>query len=244
MPANRQRLDRFLSTTLGINRKEVKSLLAQNRVVVDELYPTNIDQLVDTFSVISFDDKLLQNNEPVYLMLNKPAGVLSATKDTRHPTVIDLLDHPARKDLHIVGRLDRNSTGLLLLTNDGRWSKALMAPEKKVEKVYLVKLKNPVTTDYIAAFAKGMYFPFEDITTQPAKLEIISETTTQVTLMEGRYHQLKRMYGRFRNPVLGLHRISIGNVVLDPSLAPGQSRTLSIQEITSTQVTSDVTSSN
>jgi 16S rRNA pseudouridine516 synthase len=190
-----------------------------------------MDRQVDEFSHIQLDGQILQANTPVYLMLHKPIGVVSATKDTQHKTVIDLLDCEVRDELHIAGRLDLNSSGLLLLTNDSRWSDALMSPTHKVDKVYRVTLANPLTEEYIAAFAEGMYFSFEDIMTQPAKLVILADHVAEVTLKEGKYHQIKRMFGRFRNPVVGLHRLSIGDIVLDEALASGESRVLTAAEV-------------
>ncbi|MES3007534.1 MAG: 16S rRNA pseudouridine(516) synthase [Pseudomonadota bacterium] len=232
MASGSQRLDRYLSKALAINRREVKPLLAQSRIVVDGQPVSRSDLLVDEFSRIVFDDRVLQAKLPVYLMLHKPIGILSATTDPQHTTVIDLLQRADRNDLHIVGRLDRGSSGLLLLTNDGRWSRALMAPEHDIPKVYLVTVQNPLTPDYVQAFADGMHFAYEDITTRPAKLEILDERHARVTLVEGRYHQIKRMFGRFRNPVLTLHRTAIGSLSLDPELAPGQSRELTPAELT------------
>lgn len=235
MPANRQRLDRFVSVTLGVNRRDVKIFIAQTRIHIDGTPAHSVDQLIDAFSRIVVDGQVLQDKKPVYLMMNKPVGILSATKDSHHTTVVDLLDHLQRAELHIVGRLDRSSTGLLLLSNDGRWSQAVMAPENHVDKTYIVTLKNPITAqnrqEYVDAFAAGMHFPFEDITTLPAKLEILERNIARVTLSEGRYHQIKRMFGRFRNPVIGLHRIKIGRVLLDSALDPGQSRALSAMEV-------------
>lgn len=207
-------------------------MLAKGRVKVDGKLARDIDQIVDEFSHICMDDKVLQANTASYVMLHKPVGVVSATIDDKHRTVIDLLERDDKESLHIVGRLDLNTSGLLLLTNDGRWSKQLMDPEHKVGKLYRVHLQNPLTSEYISGFAKGMYFEFEDITTLPAELEIIDSHTALVTLYEGRYHQIKRMFGRFRNPVIGLHRISVGNIVLDDSLQAGESRALTIDEIT------------
>lgn len=235
MASGSQRLDRYLSKTLGINRRDVKPLLAQGRVQVDGRSVGGTDHLIDEFSHVSFDDRVLQAKLPVYLMFHKPVGILSATSDPQHTTVIDMLQRPDKDDLHIVGRLDRGSSGLLLLTNDGRWSRALMAPEQAVPKIYLVTLQNPITSDYVKAFAEGMYFDYEDITTRPARLEILEERLARVTLVEGRYHQIKRMFGRFRNPVLSLHRTAIGNLPLDPALAPGQSRELTPVELTGIQ---------
>lgn len=277
MQSKRGRLDRFISQQQSLPRKQVRALLQQGRVFVDGVMATAMDLQIDEFSRIQLDDKLLQANEAVYLMLHKPVGVVSATKDKEHQTVIDLLQHPKRHELHIAGRLDLNSSGLLLLTNDSRWSEALMSPKTKVDKRYRVTLANAVSkidqiesttaltaidtcessaqldelsthaqtassqaealaqeqhqAAYIAAFANGMYFGFEDITTLPAQLEFESSNVALVRLREGKYHQIKRMFGRFRNPVVGLHRLSIGELQLDPALAPGQSRELTAQEI-------------
>ncbi|ACJ27701.1 Pseudouridine synthase, Rsu [Shewanella piezotolerans WP3] len=233
MESKRARLDRFISATKRVSRKHVRVLLAKGLVKVDGEIARDIDQIVDEFSHITLEGEVLQANTPIYLMLHKPVGVVSATVDDKHKTVIDLLSHPDKQQLHIVGRLDLNTSGLLLLTNDGRWSKRLMSPEHKVAKLYRVSLENPIDASYIQAFHEGMYFEFEDITTLPAKLEIVDPHTALVTLMEGRYHQIKRMFGRFRNPVIGLHRISVGEIVLDSQLLAGQSRVLSTAEICS-----------
>lgn len=231
MQSKRARLDRFISEQLGINRRDVRPLLAQKRVLVDGHPATDINQVIDDFSHVIFDDRVLRANQPIYLMMNKPMGVVSATRDEQHKTVIDLLEKQDKEQLHIVGRLDFNSTGLLLLTNDGRWSRQLSAPENKVTKTYRVTLEKPVTEDYIEAFSEGMYFPFEGITTRPAELRIISEHEAEVTLTEGRYHQIKRMFGRFDNEVLTLHRLAVGQLSLDPSLSLGQSRELTAWEV-------------
>ncbi len=231
MQSKRTRLDRFISVQTGINRRDVRLILAQGRIQVDGCMATAINQVIHEFSHVVFDDRILQANKAAYMMMNKPVGVVSATKDVRHKTVLDLLGPLNDTPLHIVGRLDFNSSGLLLLTNDGRWSRHLTSPEKKVTKLYRVTLQNPLTADYVDAFAEGMHFPFEDIITRPAKLEIISDYVADVSLVEGRYHQIKRMLGRFRNPVLQLHRVAIGRLRLDPELLPGQSRVLSSLEV-------------
>jgi len=249
MALARNRLDRFISQEMDINKRDVRLILAQGRVTVDDVIAKNIEQIIDTFSHVILDGKTLQNNMPYYVMLNKPIGVVSATKDKEHKTVIDLLKESDLErggaggidlnDLHIVGRLDLNSSGLLLLTNDSRWSERLTQPEKKVEKVYQVTLQNSLYKDhiengikgYVEAFANGMYFEYENITTRPAQLKILSEFVAQVTLVEGRYHQIKRMFGRFRNPVVKLHRVSIGNLSLDNNLSVGNFRLLTDVEM-------------
>lgn len=235
MAISTTRLDRFISDYCQVNRKSVRLILAQKRVYVDGILATDIGERVDKFSNITMDDEVLQANKAHYIMLNKPVGVVCATKDEKHKTVIDLLadqfDEDIRTSLHIVGRLDLNTSGLVLLTNDSRWSERLTSPEHKVAKCYHVTLEDPLTAEYIGAFAKGMYFSYEEITTQPAQLLILSTYQAQVVLTEGRYHQIKRMFGRFRNKVLALHRQSIGQLSLDEKLNVGESRVLSPDEV-------------
>ena len=235
MAESKHRLDRFLSIKTKIPKKNIRLLLAQKRVTVDGVIAYNTNEIVDQFSLITLDEKIIQERKPRYLMMHKPMGVVSATKDDQHKTVIDILRENNTLDitdkeiseLHIVGRLDLNSSGLLLLTNNSQWSKKLMSPEHKVEKTYEVELANPITQECIDAFAEGMYFPYENITTKPARLEKISEHSARVYLIEGKYHQIKRMFGRFRNPVLKLHRIKVGQYNLDSSLKEGEIRELS-----------------
>lgn len=206
-------------------------LLARGQICVDGVAATDINQVVDEFSTITLDGKTLQKRSPVYWMLHKPKGVVSATKDTEHTTVIDLLDVPAKDELHIVGRLDFNTTGLLLLTNDGRWSRQLTSPDNKVSKVYHVTLEKTINPDLVGIFSQGIHFPYEDITTRPAKLKITAAKEAELHLVEGRYHQIKRMFARFDNKVTALHRVSVGHIILDGNLPAGQSRALTDTEI-------------
>ena len=235
MSISRARLDRFISEKCQINRKKVRLLLAQKRVMVDGVIATDIDQPINKFSHISLDNQIIQDHQALYIMLNKPVGVVCATKDEQHKTVIDLLDESLTDDekssLHIVGRLDLNTSGLVLLTNDSRWSEQLTSPKSKVPKHYLVTLQYPLSEEYIPAFSAGMYFAFENITTKPVVLKIISQYQAQVILTEGRYHQIKRMFGRFNNPVIALHRTSIGDYVLDESLKEGESKFIYINNL-------------
>ncbi|MFT5759332.1 MAG: 16S rRNA pseudouridine516 synthase [Alteromonadaceae bacterium] len=227
----RGRLDKFISKQLSISRRDVRLILAQQRVLVDGVVAIDIGQQIDKFSLIMLDNEILQQQQASYLMLHKPIGVVSATKDDKHQTVLDLIKVPEKSTLHLVGRLDLNTSGLVLLTNDSRWSQRLTLPESKVEKIYHVTLDNPLTEAYIDAFANGMYFAFEGINTKAAKLEIVSEFVAKVTLVEGRYHQIKRMFGRLNNKVIKLHRQQIGNLSLDVDLQAGQSRALTLEEV-------------
>ncbi len=231
MSISRSRLDRAIIKIMGISKKDVKLLLAQNRIEVDGEVATSADLIVDKFSKIFVNGTSIQANDACYIMLHKPIGVVCATKDKQHQTVIDLLDENFADDLHIVGRLDLNTTGLVLLTNDSRWSEKLTLPDHKVEKKYRVTLQNKLSPDYIEAFAKGMYFDYEDIVTRPVKLTILSDNVAEVILTEGRYHQIKRMFGRFRNPVIALHRCAIGELCLDTKLKLGESRPLTGTEL-------------
>jgi 16S rRNA pseudouridine516 synthase len=231
MESKRARLDRFISAQTGINRRGVRPLLAQSRIFVDGVAAVDTHQIIDEFSHVILDGRVLQANTPCYVMMHKPRGVVSATKDEQHRTVIDLLNRTERHKLHIVGRLDFNSSGLLLLTNNGRWSRHLATPGNNIAKLYRVTLAKPLTDDYVDAFSEGMYFSYEGITTRPAKLNIISKYVAEVSLMEGKYHQIKRMFGQFDNEVLTLHRLAIGNLWLDSSLSPGQSRELTDNEV-------------
>jgi len=229
MLSKRNRLDRFISKKLSIKRADIRLLLAQKKIQVDGKTATDAAQQIDQFSVITLDNNILQQHSAHYLMLHKPVGVVSATKDSLHKTVIDLIDD-SYPPLHIAGRLDLNTSGLVILTNDGKWSKSLSNPLSNIKKEYVVELEHALNEDYIKAFSDGMYFSYENITTKPAGLKITAEKTAIVTLTEGKYHQIKRMFGRFRNPVIKLHRSAIGDLTLCSTLAPGQYRPLTEAE--------------
>ncbi|WP_372777961.1 pseudouridine synthase [Litorivivens sp.] len=233
MTSSSTRLDRYISKNSPYSKSDVRLLIAQQRILVGGKPAESIRQLIDKFSRVELDGVCLQQKRPVYIMLNKPKGVVSATRDGTHTTVVDLIDHPEKHDLHIAGRLDFNTTGLILLTNDGLWSRRLSLPESKLAKTYQVTVAKPLNADYVAAFFRGIYFAYEDITTQPAKLEIVSPHEARLTLVEGKYHQVKRMFGHFQNEVLSLHRVSVGPIALR-ELEPGQCRELSEAEIRET----------
>jgi 16S rRNA pseudouridine516 synthase len=226
------RLDRFLSNLPSFNRQDVRLLLVGGRVRVDSQVVNDGHHEVRDFSRVEVDERVLQPGKAArYLMLHKPVGCVSATLDPEHLTVLDLLAEAERPGLHIAGRLDLNTSGLLLLTNDGRWSRQLTQPQSKKPKVYRVQTEQPIGSQYAEAFARGLYFAYENLTTQPAELELLDAHNARLTLYEGRYHQVKRMFGHFNNRVLSLHRESIATLQLDPALAAGQYRPLSAQEI-------------
>lgn len=164
-------------------------------------------------------------------MLNKLKGTVSATSHENHTTVLEGLALPFSSELHLAGRLDFNTTGLIILTNDGIWSRKLTLPTEKTPKTYLVKTQSPITKEYTALFSSGMYFAYENITLMPAHLDVLDDFQARLTVYEGRYHQIKRMFGYFNNKVIDLHRESMGSIFLDPCLLPGEYRNLTVQEI-------------
>lgn len=221
------KLDRLIARHESTGRTRARQAIISGRVRVDGTVETGIDHEVGRFNRVELDGVLIQQAERLlHIMLHKPTGVVSATQDVEHRTVIDLIDDPDRHSLHIVGRLDKNTTGLVLLTNDGRWSKKLMDPGQKLPKVYRVETRDPIPPEAVAAFAAGFYFHTEDHTTLPAELEILSEKSARLTLHEGRYHQIKRMFHRIGNRVTALHRERIGMIALPDDLAPGEWRML------------------
>ena len=226
------RVDRFLSNLPQFNRQQVRLLLIEKRIQVDGQVISDPRHEINAFSRIELDGNILQAGKPArYFMLHKPQGCVSATQDAEHPTVLDLLNEPDKHDLHIAGRLDFNTSGLLLITNDGHWSRHVTQPQTKMPKVYYVETEQEITDAYISKFREGVYFAFEDLTTQPAGLELLGPFSARLSIVEGRYHQVKRMFGFFDNKVMRLHRESIGPLVLDNQLAPGAYRALSEQEV-------------
>lgn len=226
------RVDRFLSNLPCFNRKQVRLLLAEKRVRLDGKIVSDPHAEVREFSRVEVDNEVLQVGKPVrHFMLHKPPGCVSATRDPQHPTVLDLIHEPDKDELHIAGRLDFNTTGLMLITNDGSWSRRLTQPQTKLPKVYWVETEQAIAPECALKFAEGMYFAFEDLTTLPADLLVLSPTSARLSIVEGRYHQVKRMFGHFNNKVLRLHREKMGPLVLDPLLKPGEYRPLSDEEI-------------
>lgn len=226
------RLDRYLANRARLSRQDARRLVAEGRMMVNGKVSQALDREIRVFDRIELEGELLQAGKAArYLMLHKPAGCVSATQDTAHRTVLDLIDEPDKQDLHIAGRLDFNTTGLMLLTNDGQWSRRLTQPTSLQGKVYLVETEDEIDPACTAVFAQGMYFRFENLTTLPAELVLLAPRRARLTLHEGRYHQVKRMFGHFNNKVTALHRESMGPLRLDTTLAPGGYRPLTEHEI-------------
>jgi len=226
------RLDRFLANQPHCSHRQARLLLASGQVQVNGQAVRDGTCDIRVFDHVALDGQTLQAGKAArFIMLHKPTGCVSATSDPQHPTVLDLLDEPDKAELHIAGRLDFNTTGLLIITNDGLWSRRLTQPESLLGKTYQVETEDPIDPICIERFAQGLYFRFENLTTRPAQLEILSPHLARLTLHEGRYHQVKRMFGHFNNKVTRLHRERMGPLTLDPQLQPGQYRALTPAEI-------------
>lgn len=226
-----ERLDKIISATGKKSRREVREMVRQGRVLVDGKPAPAADMKVDPqTAVILLDGEPLGYEKFTYVMLHKPAGVLTATEDRRQETVLDLLPPELRRRaLSPVGRLDKDTEGLLLLTNDGQLAHRLLSPKSHVDKVYYARVDGALEPGDIAVFAAGMTLGdgFECL---PAGLEILSPTEALVTLREGKFHQVKRMLAARGKPVLYLKRLSMGRLRLDPALAPGAWRMLTEEE--------------
>lgn len=226
------RLDKAVSAALGLTRKEGRALIAAGRVTVDGAVCRRADLPLAGGEKLLADGKPAVYEEYVYLMMNKPAGVLSATEDGRGPTVTDLLGgaYP-RRALFPAGRLDKDSTGFVLLTDDGPLAHALLAPRRHVAKTYEVALDAPVTEEMVRGFAAGVTLA-DGTLLKPARLvpDAADPCRCTVVLTQGVYHQIKRMFGVYGAGVNALHRTAIGGVRLDEALAPGEFRPLTPEE--------------
>ena len=227
------RLDKYLAETAQCTRSEAKNLLAKGRVQVNGTVCKKGDTQLKAGDVVAVDGQPLQYQQYVYIMLNKPEGVVSASTDKRDTTVVDLVgDAYPRRQLFPAGRLDKTSTGFVLLTDDGGFAHDILAPKRHVSKTYTVVLDTPLTEEMCAGFAAGVTLA-DGTALSPAQVKALSQDrlTVQVVLKQGVYHQIKRMFGVYGAGVNGLHRDAIGSLGLDPDLAPGQWRELSLEEV-------------
>ncbi|BES84530.1 pseudouridine synthase [Pectobacterium araliae] len=228
------RLDKFLSQQLEISRSLVARELHAQRVTVDgEVVKSGAFKLSPAHNVEFDGNPLKQQNGPRYFMLNKPQGYVCSTDDPDHPTILYFMDVPVAYKLHAAGRLDIDTTGLVLLTDDGQWSHRITSPKHECEKTYLVTLEQPLAEDTAAQFTAGVQLHNEKSLTKPATLEQITDHVVRLTISEGRYHQVKRMFAAVGNRVVELHRERIGGISLDDELEPGEYRELSAEEIAS-----------
>ena len=231
------RLDKYLVACAIGSRTEVKNFLKSGRVTVngkkEKSAKLQIDEVIDE---ICFDGQKLDYEEFIYYMMNKPKGVISATEDPIHKTVLDLLDDYAHaKEVFPVGRLDIDTHGLLLLTNDGQLAHALLSPKRHVDKTYLAQVDGIMTDEDIETFAKGI--PLKDFICQPAILELVfidrekNQSLVRVTIAEGKFHQVKRMVAYCGKEVVDLKRLTMGTLTLDENLKRGEWRRLTTEEL-------------
>lgn len=229
-----ERLDKVLSSLGNWSRREVKELVRQGRVSVNGVCAASVDMKIDPATAqLVVDGQPVNYEQFTYLMLHKPAGVLSAVEDRRQKTVLDLLPEPLRRrGLSPVGRLDKDTEGLLILTNDGELTHKLISPKYHVDKVYYARVEGCLEQADCAAFAAGMTLG-DGLECMPAGLEILSPNEALVMLQEGKFHQVKRMLAACGKPVTYLKRLSMGPVQLDENLALGEFRPLTPQELES-----------
>ena len=229
------RLDKLLAQE-KISRKTMKQALLKKEILVDGLPATSLAQNVDTgLQELIFKDRKIQGYEHTYLMLHKPNGVVTANKDKKLPTVMDLLpQHLQSNQLYAIGRLDRDTTGLLILTDNGPLGFQLLHPQYHVDKNYQVEVNGPLTPNHIQEFKDGIVF-LDGTVCKPAQLEILasspSHSRATITISEGKFHQVKKMFLSVGVKVTALKRVQFGDFLLDPDLAEGQYRHLNQEEL-------------
>ncbi len=229
------RLDKFLGEMGLGTRSQVKDLIKKGRVAVNGQTEKKSERKVDlSQDQVQADGQLISYTPWEYYLLNKPQGTVSATEDNRYPTVVDLIKDKKRKDLFPVGRLDVDTEGLLLITNDGNLTHCLLSPKKHVDKVYFARLTGTLPQDSVKRFQDGLVLD-DGQKTRPAQLKVLnpgsSETEALLTIHEGKFHQVKRMFQALGCQVVYLKRISMGPLKLDDSLKPGQYRPLTAKEL-------------
>lgn len=225
------RLDKFLCGLEVGTRSQVKTYIRQGLVTVNGITAQSAEQKIDEMSdCIAFQGEELRFRKFYYYMLNKPQGVVSATRDNTAGTVVELLGRERREDIFPVGRLDKDTEGLLLLTNDGELAHRLLSPKRHVDKTYLVTVEYPLTAEDIRKLEEGVDIG-EKRPTLPARIHIQEDGRLLLTIREGKYHQVKRMLGAVGNQVTALKRTAFGGLTLDEGLEPGQYRALTEREV-------------
>lgn len=224
------RLDKVLGNESFYSRREIKGLVKNRRIKVNDEIVFKSDVKVSDTDIIKIDDNVININKYVYFVLNKPKGYVSSTKDNCNKTVLDLIKNEDKcKNLFPAGRLDKDTKGLMIITNDGVFAHNILSPNKHVSKTYYVKIDNKITDDMIDGFLNGV--KLIDKVCKSALLEKISDYECYVTLKEGRYHQIKRMFGCFKTKVIELKRIKIGDFYLPSDLKEGSYRPLTSEEL-------------
>ena len=226
-----ERIDKIISAQTEYSRKDVKKLVFQKRVKLNgELVFKSDIKIDENKDVISIDGNDITVQKNIYLILNKPEGYISATEDRTQKTVLDLIDEKySHRELFPAGRLDKDTTGMMIITDDGVFAHNILAPKKHISKTYEVEIDIPVTKEMVKGFEDGI--ELNDGVCKKAKLEIMGEYSAVVVLTEGRYHQIKRMFGCFGAKVVKLHRTAMGELKLPKDLKQGESRELLKEEL-------------
>lgn len=237
------RLDKYIADNSPFSRADTRKLIKAGRVSINRVEARHSSQHLLDEDIVHIDGRTLQPVGQLYIVINKPAGYVCANTDAEHPTIIDLISEPSRfigsdedyqriraATLQIVGRLDIDTTGLLFLTNDGQWNHSITSPKSVCKKTYVADLSEPLSQVTVDAFKAGILLRNEDKPTASATLEILHLNKARVTVSEGRYHQVKRMFAACGNKVLRLHRERIGDYNLDCNLGEGHFRLLSPDE--------------
>lgn len=225
------RLDKFICKSTELNRKEATRVIHAGSVIVNDEIITNEAVQVHENNTISLGGQRLKARSSRYIVMHKPFGTICSNIDEAYPSLFNYIDIDKASELHIAGRLDADTTGLVLITDDGRWSFDIISPDRQCEKVYRVGLRDPIAGGIAVHFKKGVRLQGENKPTLPAKLDIISSKEVLLTITEGRYHQVKRMFAAVGNRVVSLHREKIGEISLD--IEVGQWRYLTPQEVNS-----------
>lgn len=228
----KERLDKLLAARGPWSRKDIRTLTSRGLVTLDGAPCLRADTKVDPETAcVTVQGKEISLQWHIYIMLHKPTGVVSATKDDLRPTVVDLVPpHLQRKGLFPAGRLDKDTTGFVLITDDGDFAHRILSPGRHVPKTYQVTVDRALTQELISTFAAGVTLESGEVCL-PAEIEILSPLSAQVILHQGMYHQIKRMFAAFGYTVTALHRSAMGGLELDPDLEPGQCRELANPEV-------------
>jgi 16S rRNA pseudouridine516 synthase len=226
------RLDKFISQSAEMSRTDAKIMLRRGAVRVNAAITKSASAQITDKDVVLLNGEEISLRGPRYFMLHKPEDYVCAASDDEHMVVLNLLDE-SPKDLHIAGRLDIDTTGLVLITDDGKWSHIVTSPKHECSKRYHVWLADRLEGNEAELFNEGILLNNESKKTKPAQLEVINDREVRLTIVEGKYHQVKRMFAAIGNKVIMLHRESIGSVTLTDELGPGEYRALTEEEVNS-----------
>ncbi len=226
------RLDKYIASTTDYSRYEVKKLIKRGDIQVNDQQASDPAQALNIAQdIVCLFEEPLQAPKPRYFMLHKPAGTICAKQDSDHPTVIDLLEESNSHQLQIVGRLYKDTTGLVLITDDGKWNHRINSPRSHCIKTYRVCIEEEINNDAIKQLETGLPLHHEKRPTLPAKVTVIDKYTIHLSIQEGKYHQITRMLAAVGNRVTALHRFQIGAVTLDTALDPCAYRPLTQKEV-------------